>query len=60
MTVLKIQEEDYNYLLKKIERYEDALKTIIKLTTCDDTWDFANRTLDGKERLELPYRMNRA
>ncbi|WP_147536070.1 hypothetical protein [Bacillus marasmi] len=52
-------QQKIKHLENKVERYESALKTIIELTSCDDTWDFANRTLEGKQRLELPYRFNR-
>jgi hypothetical protein len=40
------------------ERLNSALKTIIQLTSCDDTWDFTNRTLQKKEKINLPYRFN--
>lgn len=43
---------------EKAERYESVLKTIAKLTRCDDTWNFARRALEGKEKIELPYRFN--
>jgi oligoendopeptidase F len=60
---LALEEQDIEWLIEqaeKVEQYQDALKTIIKLTTCDDTWDFANRTLEGKQRIELTYRFNKA
>lgn len=47
-------------LQETVERYEDSLKTIMKLTSCDDTWDFANRTLENKEQIKLPYRFDRS
>jgi hypothetical protein len=48
--IQKLQEEN--------QRLNSALKTIVDLTSCDDTWDFANRTLEGKEKINLPYRFN--
>lgn len=59
--VIELDLRDYNWLIEqaeKTERYEQSLKTIRSMTSCDDTWDFANRTLEGKEKLELPYRFN--
>ncbi|WP_026572489.1 hypothetical protein [Bacillus sp. UNC438CL73TsuS30] len=43
---------------EKVERYEAVLKRIVKQTSCDDTWDFANRVLEGKPNNDLFYRMN--
>lgn len=51
-------ERENQELKKEIERYVDGIRTIIKNTNCDDTWDFANRLLDGKENSELPYRFS--
>jgi hypothetical protein len=42
----------------KLQRYEKALKVIAENTTCDDTWDFTSRILEGKEMTGLPYRFN--
>ena len=54
----KLTRDEIEYLIQEVERYEKSLKTIITLTNCDDTWDFANRTLEGKEKTNLPYRFN--
>jgi hypothetical protein len=47
---------DYNADMRI--KYEKALKRIIKQTSCDDTWDFANRVLEGKPNNDLFYRIN--
>lgn len=47
-----------NKATEKSFRYEKALKVIAEHTTCDDTWDFTNRLLEGKEMTGLPYRFN--
>lgn len=58
---IKIPCEDFEWLIEQAEKtkeYEESLKTIIKLTPCDDTRDFARRTLQGKQKTNLPYRFN--
>lgn len=47
---------DYNADIRI--KYEKALKRIIEQTSCDDTWDFANRVLEGKPNNDLFYRIN--
>lgn len=48
----------YKIEKEKSELYKKALKTIIKETNCDDTWDFANRVLQNKGNNDLSYRIN--
>jgi DNA polymerase III delta subunit len=43
---------------EKAEMYKKALQIIIKQTSDDDIWDFANRVLKGKYDNILPYRIN--
>jgi hypothetical protein len=45
-------------LKEKSDRYEEALKIILKQTRDIDTWDFADRALKGKYDNVLPYRIN--
>jgi hypothetical protein len=54
----KQEETEINLLKEKVERYEEALKIIVKQTSDVDTWDFADRVLKGKYDNVLPYRLN--
>lgn len=49
--------EDIPALLAEVERLRNGIATAIKETSCDDTWDYLNRVLDGKEPLNLSYRI---
>lgn len=56
-----VEIKDVKWLIEqaeKAERYEKALKVIAEHTTCDDTWDFTNRLLQGLKTTGLPYRFN--
>jgi len=48
--------EDIPKLLAEIDRLRNGIAIAINETSCDDTWDYLNRLLDGKELLDLPYR----
>lgn len=50
--------QDIPKLIAEIDRLSKSMATIAELTECDDTYDFANRVLIGKESTELPYRMS--
>lgn len=49
--------EDIPKLLAEVEALRSGIKTAIAETSCDDTWDYLNRLLDGKPPLKLPYRI---
>jgi len=49
--------EDIPKLLAEIERLCTGIERAINETSCDDTWDYLNRLLEGKETTDLPYRI---
>ena len=49
--------EDISKLLAEIERLRTGIERAINETSCDDTWDYLNRLLEGKETTDLPYRI---
>lgn len=49
--------EDIPKLLAEIERLRTGIERAINETSCDDTWDYLNRLLEGKETTDLPYRI---
>lgn len=49
--------EDIPKLLAEIERLRAGIERAINETSCDDTWDYLNRLLEGKETTDLPYRI---
>lgn len=49
--------EDIPKLLAEIERLQKGITAAARETSCDDTWDFLNRLLDGREVVNLAYRI---
>lgn len=49
--------QDIPMLLAEIERLRKGITAIGNESSCDDTWDYANRLLEGKEISALGYRI---